>query len=65
MLIPASGEGGTVEGFNHSSFIAPLTLSILLLVFFFVWEAKIEEQNAMMPGKIWRKPNMILLAIAA
>ncbi|KAF8645737.1 hypothetical protein AX16_007605 [Volvariella volvacea WC 439] len=52
---------GSVDGWRTAAVITNLILGVLLMVAFFVWEAKIPEENAALPPKMWFYPNLGLL----
>ncbi|GMK56273.1 hypothetical protein CspeluHIS016_0301130 [Cutaneotrichosporon spelunceum] len=57
---------GAAQGFTKASFLAPFLISLVLLFpGFFIWEAYIPEEMALLPPSFWRIPNtMLLIAFA-
>ncbi|KAF8605943.1 MFS general substrate transporter [Ceratobasidium sp. AG-I] len=56
---------GSVEGWTSAGVLAPLFISVALAVSFFVWEAKIDEDSAALPPKLWFYKNFaVLFAVA-
>ena len=56
---------GASYGFKTAKFLVPFLLAWPILVFFFVWEAKIPEDYAVVPPKIWKIPNLTLFIVFA
>jgi len=56
---------GASNGFKTAGFLAPFLLSWVILVFFFVWEAKLPDGYALIPPAFWKIPNMSLLIFFA
>ena len=56
---------GASYGFTTAGFLAPFLLSWPLAVAFFIWEARIPEEYAILPAKTWRIPNFAVLIIFA
>ena len=56
---------GASYGFKTAKFLVPFLLTWPVLAFFFVWEAKIPEDYAVVPPKIWRIPNLTLFIVFA
>jgi hypothetical protein len=57
--------GGTVDGFFSASFIAPFVISIAMFVGFFLWEARIDQEKALLPVELMKLPNLMLLCFMA
>ena len=56
---------GASYGFKTAGFLAPFLLAWPLLVAFFVWEARIPEEYALLPAKTWKIPNFTVLIVFA
>lgn len=55
---------GAAEGFATPAFLVPFLLSLVVLApGFFIWEAKVPEEMALLPPSFWRIPNVTLLII--
>lgn len=54
---------GASIGWKTAGFLAPFLLSWFLFVFFFVWEAKIPQEYALLPAKTWKIPNFAILLV--
>ncbi len=48
---------GASYGFRTAKFLVPFLLSFVLFPFFFVWEARLPEEYALLPAKTWKIPN--------
>jgi len=55
---------GASYGFTTVSFILPLFLAVLLLPAFFLWEARIPTEMALLPPHVWRIQNLSCLVIS-
>ncbi|TFK61364.1 MFS general substrate transporter [Pluteus cervinus] len=56
---------GSVDGWGKAEVIVTLVLAVILFVAFFIWEARIPEDKAALPPKMWFYPNFgLLIAIA-
>jgi len=55
---------GPNKGWNSPIFIAPITLSIVLGLAFFIWESFVRTDRAMLPPVIWKIPNAIIATLA-
>lgn len=56
---------GSADGWGSATVVAPLVISIVLFVAFFVYETRIPEGIAAIPPKTWFLPNFsIIFAIA-
>ena len=53
------------QGWNSAIFIAPLVVSIVLLVVFLVWERWIPRGYSLLPHDIWSYPNIFPLILQA
>ena len=49
-------------GWGTANVVAPLVISILMAIGFFVYEARVDEEMAALPPRIWRYPNVPILA---
>ncbi|KAI9461385.1 major facilitator superfamily domain-containing protein [Boletus coccyginus] len=56
---------GSTDGWKTSVVLVPLSLSVLLFFSFFVWEARIPEDQASLPPRMWSYPNFAPLVILA
>ena len=56
---------GASYGWGKAGFIAPLAISIVLFIAFFVWESKIPPQDALLPSSTWRWKNFTLWVLLA
>lgn len=56
---------GASDGWRTPQFLVPFLLSFVLFPFFFVWEARIPEEYALLPPKTWRIPNFTTLIVFA
>ena len=57
---------GASDGFNTASFLVPFLLSLVVLApGFFLWEAYLPEELALLPPSFWRIPNVSLLIVFA
>ena len=54
---------GASYGWKKAGFLVPFLLSWVLFVFFFVWEAKLPEEYALLPAKTWKIPNFAVLIV--
>jgi MFS family permease len=52
---------GASYGFKTAGFLVPFLLSFVLFPFFFVWEARLPEEYAILPPKTWKIPNFATL----
>lgn len=48
---------GASYGFKTAAFLVPFLLSFVLFPAFFVWEARLPDDVAILPSKTWRIPN--------
>ncbi|CAE6494821.1 unnamed protein product [Rhizoctonia solani] len=56
---------GSVKGWKTAGVLAPLFVSVTLAVSFFIWETRIDEDNAALPPKLWFYKNFaVLFAVA-
>ncbi|ODO03412.1 efflux protein EncT [Cryptococcus wingfieldii CBS 7118] len=55
---------GPIDGWGAASFIVPFILSFPLAIGFFVWEAKIPPQSAVLPSPIWKITNIVISSLA-
>jgi MFS family permease len=53
------------QGWNSAIFIAPLVVSIVLLVVFLVWERWMPRGYSLLPHDIWSYPNIFPLILQA
>ena len=56
---------GASYGFKTAGFLAPFLLTWPLCIAFFVWEAWLPPEVAILPSKTWRIPNFTLLIVFA
>ncbi|KAF8554325.1 MFS general substrate transporter [Imleria badia] len=56
---------GSINGWKTVTVLVPLFLSILLLGLFFVWEARLPEDHASLPPRLWSYPNFASIVILA
>ncbi|KAJ7301419.1 major facilitator superfamily-domain-containing protein [Mycena albidolilacea] len=54
---------GSIDGWRSAQVIAPLVLSFVLMVFFFVWESRLPESYAAIPSKMWKYENFAILMV--
>ncbi|KAF9045143.1 major facilitator superfamily domain-containing protein [Panaeolus papilionaceus] len=54
---------GSIDGWGSAEVLAPLIISIFIMLLFFVWEAYTPEYQAALPPKIWRYENIAILII--
>jgi len=54
---------GASYGWKTAGFLAPFLLSLLLAPAFFIWEAHIPRQYALLPSSTWRIKNFSILII--
>jgi len=52
---------GSDAGWSSAQVLAPLIISVLMIVSFFVWEAKIPIERASVPPQMWFLPNFAVL----
>lgn len=56
---------GASYGWKKPAFLVPFILCICLFPFFFWWESRLPEKEALIPSSIWAIPNItVLLAFA-
>ncbi|KAJ7174348.1 major facilitator superfamily domain-containing protein [Mycena filopes] len=63
ILFIFSITSGSIDGWTSAKVLAPLILSIFLLILFFVWESRLEESYASVPSKMWRYENFTVLIV--
>ena len=56
---------GASYGFKTAKFLVPFLLCWPIFVFFFVWEAKIPSDYAILPPAFWKIPNVALFIVFA
>ena len=56
---------GASLGWKTAGFLAPFLISWFLFAFFFIWEAKIPQEYALLPAKTWKIPNFAILIVFA
>lgn len=54
-------SGATVHGWQSPAFIAPFTISLVLLPCFCLWEVKLDERHAMIPVAIMKQASFLVL----
>ncbi|KAJ7656559.1 major facilitator superfamily domain-containing protein [Mycena rosella] len=65
ILFIFSITSGSVDGWGSAYVLAPLIISVFLLLLFFIWEARLPESHASIPSKMWRYENFtVLIAIS-
>ncbi|KAJ9092463.1 hypothetical protein QFC20_007350 [Naganishia adeliensis] len=52
---------GTTDGWTDAHFLAPFLISVFMFIAFFFWEARLDEEKALLPMRILKLPNLILL----
>jgi hypothetical protein len=51
-------------GWSKAEVLAPLIISVALMVVFFWWQTRLEEDHALIPPAMWFIPNFaVLIAI--
>lgn len=56
---------GASYGFKTAKFLVPFLLCWPIFAFFFVWEAKIPTEYAILPPAFWKIPNISLFIVLA
>ena len=56
---------GAAFGWKTAKFLVPFLVSFGLFAFFFIWEARLPDEYALLPAKTWRIPNFAALIIFA
>ncbi|KAF4578357.1 hypothetical protein EYR36_000168 [Pleurotus pulmonarius] len=56
---------GSISGWGSAKVIANLVISIVLVIAFFVWEARIDENRAALSPKIWKYTNFSTMVACA
>ncbi|KAJ3515160.1 hypothetical protein NLJ89_g1938 [Agrocybe chaxingu] len=54
---------GSIDGWGSAKVIAPLVISVFLMVLFFGWEAYLPESYAALPPKMWKYDNVVILTV--
>ncbi|OCH86704.1 MFS general substrate transporter [Obba rivulosa] len=54
---------GSIDGWGSAKVIAPLVISVVLMVLFFLWEARLPESYAALPPKMWHYENFTILTV--
>ncbi|KAJ8073164.1 hypothetical protein PM082_020040 [Marasmius tenuissimus] len=54
---------GSVNGWDTARCLAPLIISIFLIVGFFLWEARLPEDMAAIPPNLWKFTNFAVLVL--
>ncbi|EMD35667.1 hypothetical protein CERSUDRAFT_53354, partial [Gelatoporia subvermispora B] len=54
---------GSIDGWGSANVIAPLIISVVLMVLFFIWEARLPESYAALPPKMWQYENFTILTV--
>ncbi|EPQ51293.1 hypothetical protein GLOTRDRAFT_48961, partial [Gloeophyllum trabeum ATCC 11539] len=65
ILLVYAVTSGSINGWRTAGAIAPLIISVVLAVIFFVWEARIEESLASLPPKMWFYENFSIIVATA
>ncbi|EUC54872.1 MFS general substrate transporter [Rhizoctonia solani AG-3 Rhs1AP] len=56
---------GSVAGWKEAGVLTPLFVSVALVIAFFLWEARIDENNAALPPNLWYYKNFaVFFAVA-
>jgi len=63
ILFIFSITSGSIDGWGSAQVIAPLILSFVLIVLFFVWESRLPESYAAVPSKMWKYDNFTVLIL--
>lgn len=61
LLLTTFPPGGTTDGWTDAHFLAPFLISVFMFIAFFFWEARLDEEKALLPMRILKLPNLILL----
>ena len=56
---------GASDGWKTAKFLVPFLLSWLLFAFFFIWEARIPVEYALLPPSFWRIKNITVFIVFA
>lgn len=56
---------GASDGWKTAKFLVPFLLSWVLFAFFFIWEARIPVEYALLPPSFWRIKNITVLIVFA
>ncbi|KAL7419423.1 hypothetical protein Q5752_006261 [Cryptotrichosporon argae] len=56
---------GASYGWKTAGFLVPFLLSWVLFPAFFLWEARLPEEYALIPAKTWRIPNFTMFIVFA
>ncbi|KAJ7163868.1 MFS general substrate transporter, partial [Mycena crocata] len=64
LLIFSVSEAPSI-GWGTARVLAPLILSVLLLVGFFFWQTRLDPKNALIPPKMWFIPNFLILIMVS
>ncbi|KAI0704966.1 major facilitator superfamily-domain-containing protein [Cytidiella melzeri] len=65
LFIFAVTEGGSSTGWGSAAVIAPLVISILMIIAFLFYETRISEEHAAIPPRTWFLPNFSVLFVVA
>ncbi|KAJ7661576.1 major facilitator superfamily domain-containing protein [Mycena polygramma] len=63
ILFIFSITSGSIDGWGSAQVLAPLILSVFLIVAFFVWESRLSESYAAVPAKMWKYENFTVLIL--
>ncbi|KAF8154860.1 major facilitator superfamily domain-containing protein [Crassisporium funariophilum] len=53
---------GSIDGWGSAHVVAPLVISVVLMILFFVWENQLPESYAALPPKLWQYDNVVILS---
>ncbi|ORX38296.1 major facilitator superfamily domain-containing protein [Kockovaella imperatae] len=56
---------GASYGFKTAKFLVPFLLAWPLFIFFFIWEARLPSEYAILPPAFWKIPNVAVLIVFA
>jgi hypothetical protein len=65
ILLIFSLSEAPVRGWGTAEVLAPLIISLLMLVVFFWWQTQLEEANALIPPSMWFLPNFLVLVFVS
>ena len=61
ILLIFSLSQAPITGWGKARVLAPLVISIAMVVAFFVWQTRLNEKHALIPPKMWFIPNFLVL----
>ncbi|KAJ7020960.1 major facilitator superfamily domain-containing protein [Mycena alexandri] len=65
ILFIFSITSGSIAGWGSAQVIAPLVISLMLVLAFFLWESRLPESYAAVPSKMWKYENFKVLVLFA